>query len=182
MMMWRRTLVGMGIVLSCAAGAFGQAADTPYQIRAIANLKPHDTIVVSNSGASSTQPSPQNGGLCANIYALSATSGLLVECCACRVAPNAMAQIGVVSDILANPKKRPKSIVLKVMGSSGSSEVCNPGTVATGPDVLVTGMLVWKDQIPFTPSTLSAAELAHLNSQCSGLHPSASICPVCQPQ
>lgn len=180
--MWRRTLVGVGIVLSGAVAAFGQAADTPYQIRAIANLKPKDTIVVSNSGASSTQPSPQNGGLCANIYALSATSGLLVECCSCRVAPNAMASIGVVSDILANPKKRPKSIVLKAMASSGNNDVCNPGTVATGADVLVTGMLVWKDQIPFTSSTLSAAELSHLNSQCSGLHASGNVCPVCQPQ
>jgi len=181
-MVWRRTVMGMGLVVACATTVFGQSADTPYQIRAIANLKPHDTIVISNSGASSTQPSPQNGALCANIYALSATSGLLVECCSCRVAPNAMASIGIVSDILGNPKKRPKSIVLKVMGSTGNSDVCNPGTVATGPDVLATGMLLWKDQIPFTPSTLSAAELSHLNSQCAGLHATGNICPVCQPQ
>ena len=178
----RNALVGVAMVLWGVTAAFGLAADTPYQIRAIANLKPKDTIVVSNSGASSTVASPQNGSLCANVYALSAGSGILLECCSCLVGPDTLTSIPVVSDILANPKHRPSSVVLKVMASTGTSQVCNGGTVGTGADVLVTGMLLWKDQIPFTSATLSAAELTHLDAECAAKHPSGNTCPACTPQ
>ena len=64
--------VTSGLVLGVAAVAFGQAADTPFQVLPITTLKSKDAASVSNSGASSTVASPQNGTLCANVYGLSA--------------------------------------------------------------------------------------------------------------
>lgn len=179
--MKRVSVVTLGLVLLGTSTAFGQAADTPYQVRALTNLKGKDAIVVSNTGASSTVALPQNGNLCANVYALD-TSGQLLNCCSCVVRPDNLVAIGVLADVLENPKPKPKAVVLKMMASAGSQGVCNAGTVGTGNNFLVTGMVPWIRDEPFTPSTLSAAELTSLNNRCLTLHQTPNTCVVCRQQ
>lgn len=180
--MVRHAVMVVGLLLCSSAIASGQAADTPYQVRVVTNLKKKDTIHFTNSGASSTTTSPQNGKLCMNVYAF-AGNGPMLDCCACPVAPNGLAVLGIVKDVLAGRKPAPKSVVLKVMASTGGGNAvdCNAATVGTGANVLATGMLPFKGESPFTPSTLSAAELNTLLTQCGFLHPDANICPACRP-
>lgn len=178
--MYVRMLMTVGLVLGLSATAFGQAADTPYQVRFAFKLKGSDLMHVSNSGASSTVAAPvQNGALCANIYAMAADTGLMLNCCACKVPPNALRSISIENDVLEGAKPRPKAVGLKIMASTGVAGVCNAGTVGTGANVLVTGLTAWKAELPFTPSTLSAAELVHLNAQCLALHADPRTCESC---
>jgi hypothetical protein len=177
--MLKHAFVTVGMVLGFASVALGQAADTPFQVRAIASLKSKDAIVVSNDGASSTVASPQNGRACVNTYAFASDSGQLLDCCACPVPANAQFSIAIISDLLENPKPKPKSVVLKLMASTGTAGVCNPTTVATGSNVLMTGMVAWKGETPFTPATLSAAELSAILNQCTTKQPSGRICSSC---
>ena len=167
--MVKHALVTLGLALCSPMLASAQAADTPFQMRAVTNLKTHDAIVVSNSGATA-----QN--LCANAYALAASDGELLECCSCEVAPDALRSIPIVADLLANPKPRPKAVVLKLTATALGGG-CNAGSVES----LVAGLTAWKGETPFTPATLSAGEYAGLTSQCATLHPSAQICGACQP-
>jgi hypothetical protein len=169
-------LLSVGFTLCFSSLAFGQASDTPFQIRALTNLKPKDAIVVTNSNASNAAT-----GICADVYALAADDGHLLDCCGCVVPPNGLRSIPITADILENPKPKPKVVVLKLMASSGVAGVCNAGTVDTGGDNLVTGMLVWKGDVPFSPATLSAGELSKLNTQCSALHASPVTCAACLP-
>ena len=85
---------------------------------------------------------------------------------------------------------KPHTTVVKLMASSGTGGICNAATVGTGANVLVTGMLAWLtvstsssilafNKASFVPSTLSAAELTALDSQCStiGSRVCNSTCP-----
>lgn len=180
--MGRHAVVTLGFILCYAANAFGQAADTPYQIRFANNLKKKDTILLSNSGASSTVPSPQNGRLCMNVYAFG-SSGPMLDCCSCPVAANSLVALNLVKDVLGDRKAFPKSLVIKLMATTGGGNAanCNAATAASGANVLATGMLAWKGESPFTPATLSAAELSSLVTQCGFLHPTPNTCPPCPP-
>jgi hypothetical protein len=172
------------LVLLPAKNAFAQAADSPYQVGVVTNdlTRGDATVSFSNTGASATTIS--NGALCMNVYAMAAANGSapspVSACCSCKLQPNGYATASVNTDILAGVSPRPKNIALKLMASTGTAGVCNAGTVGTGANVLATGMVAWLGQpqpatfgapglpnIPFTPSTLSAAELTRLNSQCS---------------
>ncbi len=178
--MLKHVLVTMCVVLGGASLAFAQAADGPFQVRFATNLKKKDVINLSNSGASSTIAIPQNGALCANLYAFSA-GGPMIGCCSCRVPPNSLEAVPVVADVLADAKQFPKNVVLKAMASKGGPSGCSGVNVGTGSDVLMTGMLAWKGDNPFVPSTLSAAELNSLNTQCALLHGSGNACASCPP-
>ena len=180
--MWRRVIMTVGLVVVSAGMAFAQASDTPFQVRTVTNLKKKDTIQFTNTGATSTVAIPQNGKLCMNVYAFS-TTGPMLDCCTCPVAANSLAVLGIVTDVLAGRKPFPKSLVLKVMASTGGGNAvsCNPTTVASGSDNLATGMLAWKGDASFSPATLSAAELSSIITQCGILHASPVVCPACQP-
>lgn len=176
--MMKQAVVAVGVVLGLASVAAAQSTDSPFQVQVVAKLKKKDVIRATNTGASSTVAIPQNGALCANVYAFS-TAGPLIGCCACRLAPNSFASIPIVADVLGSPKPIPKDVVLKVMASSGNQGACEPGAVGTGGNVFVTGFVGWKNETQFAPATLSAAELSSLNTQCSILHPTPSICASC---
>jgi hypothetical protein len=185
------------LVLLLAKDAFAQAADTPYQVGVVTNdLTRSDALLAfSNTGASATTVT--NGALCVNVYAMSAANGTapsaVSACCTCKVQPNGFASVSVNTDILAPVSPKPKNAVIKLMASTGTGGVCNAQTVGTGANVLATGMVAWQTQpqsaqfgapgnpnIPFTPSTLSAAELTRLNTQCTNF--SVRTCnAVCNP-
>ena len=180
--MLKHAFVVVGLILGFAGVVHAQALDGPFQVRAVPSLKSKDAIVVSNDGASSTVASPQNGLVCANTYAFASDTGLLLDCCSCPVPANAQFSIAVLSDLLENAKPKPKSVVLKLMATTGTSGVCNPTTVGTGSNVFMTGMVSWwKGETPFTPATLSAAELSAVSTQCTTKQPSGRICSSCVP-
>ena len=62
-----------------SVAAFGQAADTPFQVRYASNLAIGDSVVnITNTGASSTVAFPtQNGNICANVYVFSPDEQLI---------------------------------------------------------------------------------------------------------
>ena len=164
----------------CFAGrAFGQGFDTPFQVRAYAGLKPKDAITVTNTGASSNAINPQNGALCANAYALSATTGDVLDCCSCPVAPNALVSIPIIDDLLEHQKPKSKNVVVKVMATVVPPPFCDPSSVGIGANSLATGILASQGEIPFTASTLSASELTRLNGQCGAIHPGGNGCFAC---
>jgi hypothetical protein len=173
-MMFKRGIAGLWFVLCIATGARAQV-DTTFQVRAVPSLKGTDPIVVSYDGAAGV-PS-----ICVNVYAFSASTGALLDCCSCRVPADALATISIINDVLEKPKVKPKQLVLKLLASTGAAFTCNAGAVGTGNDNLVTGLLAWKGGTPFTPSTLSAAELTSIDAQCSGIHFGGSICAACVP-
>lgn len=172
-----------------ASTANAQASDTPFQVNFATDLLSTPTLItVSNTGASSTVASPvQNGALCANTYAFS-TSGPLLACCSCKVAANNLRQMSVRNDVLQSANKAPPdSVVLKIMASTGAAGACNAATVTTGADVLATGLGAWSRKgsasfnngVHFTASTLSAAELTAIKTQCALLEPSGRACGSC---
>jgi hypothetical protein len=166
-----------GLMLCVATGAHAQALDFPFQVRAVPSLKGNDAIVVSYNGASG-QSVPS---MCVNVYAFSASSGAMLDCCNCLVPADAMATIPIISDLLEKPKVKPKQLVLKLMASTGTAFACDASAVGTGANVLATGMLAWKGGTPFTPSTLSAAELTSIDNQCAGIHSPGRVCTACVP-
>ncbi len=165
---------------------------------------------MGNSGASATVVSNgqiTNGQICVNAYAISPDTGQLVSCCSCRVAANVLNSLRVKTDLVGTFNVPPSnSVLVKLMASTGSGGTCNPQTVGTGANVLVTGMLAWGMNLhllpgsstgggfgfgstgasstygivetAFTPSTLSAAELTSLNAQCTTK--GGGICNTCK--
>lgn len=175
--MLKHTVLTLGLVLGITATAFGQAQDTPYQVRFAANLKKSDAIRITNSGA--------NGGvaqgtkICASVYAFS-PDGTMLDCCSCPVPPNGLVSLSIAQDVLADRRPRPKDVFLSVLASSGSGGNCNAASVGIN-DALVTGMVAWKGEEKFAPATLSASELSSVDTRCGILHVTANICPACRP-
>jgi hypothetical protein len=182
MKMTRYAIAGLLALVCAPNGALAQAADTLWQIGVVTeDLTKLDTnVAVSNTGASSTVASPQNGGICVNVYATSAPSTSIAACCTCRVPANALREFSLAKDVLGSVQPRARMSVVKLLASTGSSGSCNAATVATGSDVLVTGMVGWLvaatsssapafGKTPTLPATLSAAELASITNQCSSL-------------
>jgi hypothetical protein len=181
--------------IAFAATAFGQAADTPFQVSYASNLVAGDSYVdLSNTGASSTVAFPQNGNICVNVYTYD-PSEELVSCCACPVTPNGLASLSVKQDLVSNTLTPgvPGSVVIKLLASAGPAP-CNASTVGTGGNVLVTGMVAWdttltqntstgvfeSNRVAFTPATLSAAELARATTLCGFIQANGSGFGICR--
>jgi cytochrome c553 len=179
------TVTASLLVLLPANYAFAQAADTPYQVGVVTNdlTRSDASVTMSNTGASATTTT--NGALCMNVYAMSAANSAspsaVAACCTCHIQPNGYVTASVNNDILFGVSPRPKNVVIKLMASTGTAGACNGSTVGTGANVLATGMVAWMGSpqsaqlgapatpnASFTASTLSAAELTRLNSQCGG--------------
>lgn len=188
----KRILFTIALTVLGAAAAFGQAGDTPFQILYFANLNAGEPVInMGNSGASATTVTAgliTNGQLCVNAYAVSPDTGQLVSCCSCRVAANILSSLRVKTDLVGTSNVPPSnSVLVKLIGSSGSGGTCNPQTVGFGANFLLTGMLARGTNLhllptstsffsspsyglvetSFTPATLSAAELVSLTNQCT---------------
>lgn len=179
-------------------GLFAQAADTPYQVRHFANIQIGDAVInATNTGASSTVSSPQNGDLCANYYVLNATDATLLSCCSCLVKANTVQSLNLLDLLGVAPPTN--SAIVKMMATVAAAGSCNAATVAIGANVLATGLDVWGSharlvraypgavpttavyhETAFTPSTLSAAELTALNAKCTAKSASPGICAACR--
>ena len=134
------------VLLGSASVAFGKAADTPFQVRYVGNLNYSDSVVdISNTGASSTVASPQNGALCANIYAISPDTGKVTGCCNCNVQPNVSIGLSVTSDILGGAVPASNASMIKILATTGAGGCTGVSatTAGTGANVLATGLVAW---------------------------------------
>ncbi len=147
--------LSIAAVVAFSTAAFGQASDTPFQIRYFGYLNGGDSFInLSNSGAGSTIASPQNGLVCANLYAISPGTHALIACCSCLLPANGLQSVNVTADLLGGGANIPpsNSVVVKSMASNGNSVACNASTVGIGGNVLVIGMLIWGTSIRPIPN------------------------------
>ena len=167
------------------------AHDTPFQVRYATNLQLGDArIYLTNTGANATT-------LCANVYGFTPDEQL-VACCSCLVTPNGLASLSAWRDLLSDVPPvlpRPNALVLKLVATPGpTASSCDAGVVGDTAHPIVPGLAAWGTSAepsgffssppfimatPFTPSTLSAAELASLDAQCHSLHSTPHLCPSC---
>ena len=184
--------IGLVCALAGAIAAYGQVSatnvtlDGPFQVRYASNLQIGDSIInITNSGAT-------GGNICANVYTFSPDEQL-ISCCSCTVTPNALVSLSANSDLVSNTltPAHPTSIVIKLLGSTGT---CN----AAAPGALASGLLAWGTTLhsssavaggnfgtetAFSPATLSAGELARITSFCGFIQANGSgfgICSSCR--
>jgi hypothetical protein len=171
------------VALALSTVAFAQA-DTTFQVRYASNLNVGDSVInITNTGANS------GSNICANVYTFSPDEQL-ISCCSCTVTPNALVSLSAKTDLISNTLTPavPNSIVIKILGTTGPS--CNAST----PGTQTSGLAAWGTTLhatptagafaltetPFTPATLSAAELAKISSFCGFIQANGSGFGICR--
>jgi len=182
---------GTGNDVTLTAVAAAVTHDTPFQVGYAANLQFGDArIYLTNTGANATI-------LCANVYGFTPDERL-VACCSCLVTPNGLASLSVGRDLLSDVPPalpRPNALVLKLLATQGTTaSSCDAGVAGDSAHPLVPGLAAWGTstepssfvgspplvmETPFTPSTLSAAEVTSLTTQCHNLHSTPHLCRSC---
>lgn len=163
------------------------------------------------NGASLTGPGfGPVGNICVNVYAFSPDEQL-VSCCSCLITPNGLVSLSVYDSLRSNTLTgvTPNSMTIKLLatgaGAAFTGTSCTNSAAAAGSAAfpIVAGMAAWGTtaHIPgagavpgaptpfaitetaFTPSTLSAGELASINNRCLNIIGNGSgfgICRSCQ--
>jgi hypothetical protein len=138
--------------------------DSAFAVRYASNLAIGDSVVnFSNAGTSSTDAgitggAPQNGDICANIYAYSPDEQL-VSCCSCNVTPNALNSISAKNDLASNTLTPiiPSALVIKVLATEGGAKCTASRAASVGEKDLRAGLLAWGTTIHALPSLPGAA-------------------------
>jgi hypothetical protein len=192
--------------LAFATAAFAQTADSPFQVRYAANLNIGESYIdITNTGANGAALlgpglGVQTGNICVNVYAFDASEEL-VSCCSCLVTPDQTVNLGVTRDLTSKTLTGvvPTSVTVKLLSTlagTGSTACQNSAATLTAA-AIVPGMAAWgttlhptptagsfaTTETPFTPSTLSAGELASITGRCSAIIGNASgfgICASCK--
>ncbi len=196
--------------IACSMVAAAQnpiTADSPFQVRYASNLSVGDSVInLTNTGANGASLyGPGFGGatgnICVNVYALDPGEEL-VSCCSCLVTPDGLASLSVVNDLISNTETsvRPTSVVIKLVstlaGGNGTGTSCADSAATASAATLATGLAAWGTTLhaspsgtmsvtetAFTPSTLSAGELASISGRCRaiiGNATGAGICASCR--
>ena len=202
--MLRKCLVLLVLLLPIAALAQNPiTADSPFQVRYFANLNQGDSFInLSNSGAANTN-------LCVNVYTF-APDEQEISCCSCVVTPNALESLSVKNDLISNTLTPavPSSVVVKLIATTGGA--CNAANAGTGntisagllawgttyrqitttvttpspywwqPPKTTTTTNSFVTETAFTPSTLSAGELARATSLCANIQANGSGFGICR--
>jgi hypothetical protein len=188
-------------------------ADSPFQVRYAANLTAGESYIdISNSGANGAPLlgpgfGGASGNICVNVYAFSPDEQL-ISCCSCLVTPDGLVHLGVNADLTSKTLTGviPTSVVVKLVstlaGAAGTGTSCSnsaatvvPGLVAPAAGAIVPGLLAWgttlhpqgaavvTTETAFTPSTLSAGEIASISGRCASILGNGSgfgICNSCK--
>jgi hypothetical protein len=176
----------------------------------ISNSGARGGVSLTGPGSGGTGAS-EGGAICVNAYVFSPDEQE-VACCSCPVTPNALVSWSVKNDLISNTLTGvvPTSVVVKLLatvpvGGSCNNSAANAATATIAPGeeawmttthaitTTTTGAGWWQpptttttavlDETPFTPSTLSASELASLANRCQnivGNGSGAGICRSCQ--
>lgn len=207
------TLSNVTSTVTTTNGGTGLAASAAlvvgnvFQVRYFSNLGIGDSVFnITNTGESSTTASPtQNGNICVNVYSFSPDEQLSA-CCSCLLTPNALANNSARSDLITNTltPDAPNALVVKLVASTGTltasgTTICNAATVATGTNVLTTGLAAWGTTLhalparpgspattygvtetPFTAGSLSVAELTRITTLCNFIEANGSGFGICR--
>lgn len=196
----RKALV---VVILLCIGALAQnpvTADSPFQIRYVANLDKGDSLInITNTGTT-------DANICVNTYVF-APDEQLVACCSCVVVPNSLRSYSVNQDLVSNTNTPAveNAVTIKLLATSGGA--CNaaaPGAPASGlaawattdhpitktttvpntywwlPPVTTTVTKDYISETSFTPSTLGAAELARISALCGFIQSNGSGYGICR--
>ena len=122
----------------------------------------------------------------------------LVSCCSCLVTPDGLVSLSVVNDLISNTLTgvRPSSVVVKLIstiaGTGGSGTSCTNSAATASFPALAIGLAAWGTTIhasaagfattetAFTPSTLSAGELASVTNRCTNIIGNGSTFGICR--
>jgi hypothetical protein len=207
--MYLRNVILAAAALSTAAFAQNPiTADSPFQVRYAANLNLGESYIdIVNTGANGAPLlGPGFGGaagnICVNVYAFSSDEQL-VSCCSCLVTPNAVVNLGVNRDLTVKTLTGvvPNSVTVKLLstlaGTGGTGTSCTNSAATASTATLATGLAAWgttlhttptagttaTTETAFTPSTLSAGELASISGRCASILGNGSgfgICSSCR--
>ena len=204
--MYLRNVILVALVLAVAAIA--QSADSPFQVRYAANLNIGESYIdITNTGANGAPLlGPGFGGaagnICVNVYAFDPGEEL-ISCCSCLVTPDQTVNLGVNRDLTVKTLTGvvPTSVTVKLLatlaGTAGSGTSCTNSAATATAAGIVSGMAAWgttlhatptagayaTTETPFTPSTLSAGELASITGRCASILGNGSgfgICSSCR--
>jgi hypothetical protein len=164
-------------------------ADSPYQIKYVPNLDIGDSVInITNTGAQGAglttgTAATVTGAICANVYVFDPTEEI-VSCCSCPVTPNGLVSLSAKSDLINDPlfPRTPTSIVIKIVATAPVSGSCSASALLAGSPTPVAGLVIsgttlhvnpsaataayGVTETPFSPSSLSAGEMARLAYTC----------------
>jgi hypothetical protein len=176
----------------------------------ITNSGARGGVSLTGPGSGGTGAS-EGGAICVNAYVFSPDEQE-VACCSCPVTPNGLVSWSVKSDLVSNPLTPavPTSVVVKLLASVPVGGSCNNSAAGAATETLAPGMEAWMTtthvittvkpatfpgqkptttltpvltETSFTPSTLSAGELASIAGRCSDIVGNGSgfgICHSCR--
>jgi hypothetical protein len=176
-------------------------------VRYAANLNIGESYIdITNTGANGAPLlgpgfGGASGNICVNVYAFDAGEEL-ISCCSCLVTPDQTVNLGVNRDLTVKTLTgvQPTSVTVKLLatlagtGGSGSSCTNSAAQVQNAATVIVSGMTAWgttlhaapttpvtyaTTETAFTPSTLSAGELASAGGRCASILGNGSGFGVC---
>jgi len=159
-----------------------------FLVKYVTNLQAGDSFInITNTGAAgagrgSGTSAAITGSLCVNVYAFEANEEI-VSCCSCAVTPNGLVSLSARRDIAANSlfnAGTPTSLIIKLVATAPVGGSCVNSAAAVAAGTLSEGMAAWGTTLhankaagtyavtetPFTPATLSTAELARLAYTC----------------
>jgi len=175
-----RSLTVLCVALAGVLLGTVSVAQDVYQVNYYANAQtdaPDATVYIDNPGANNYT------NLCAMIYVFTYDQQM-AECCGCNESPNNLNTLSVNSDLTSNPLTStiPTTGVIKIVSAAVNASPCDP--TANGGYVATLDMRAWAThpnirggnpdprpnpvtETPFLDASLSAAELAALQSQCA---------------
>jgi hypothetical protein len=187
-----------GMCSANAAASLVFSAPLPesvFQVRYASNLTAGDSFVdLSNSGLNGAPLlgpgfGPAVGNVCANVYVFSPDEQL-ISCCSCTVTPNALLSLSVKNDLISNTLTgvMPTSAVIKIVGSTPGAGTLSGGLVAWGTTIHASPVAGTAEAVGpfavtetrFTPSTLSAGELASISGRCASILANGSGYGICR--
>jgi fimbrial isopeptide formation D2 family protein len=156
-----------------------------FSVNYAANLNVGDSFVdFTNSGSSN------GANLCVNLYAFDPAEEL-ISCCTCSVTPNGLQTLSIQQSLISNPltPAAPTAIVIKAIATTGTCNASTPSAANLAPGALAWGTTLHQTigsaayqvtERPFSPATLSAAELAHITSTCGYIQSNGSGFGICK--
>lgn len=199
--MYLRNVILAALVLSIAA--FAQS-DAPFQVRYAANLTAGESYInITNTGANGAPVlgpgfGGASGNICVNVYAFDPGEEL-ISCCSCLVTPDETVNLGVNRDLTVKTLTGvvPTSVTVKLLatiaGTGGTGTSCTNTAATATAAAVVSGLAAWgttlhatpttgtfaTTETAFTPSTLSAGELASITGRCASILGNGSSFGVC---
>lgn len=171
--------VALMLALCVTGTAFAQTytADNFYQVRYWVNstTQPSNVRIVNTGANGAALSGPETFTTCANLYAF-ATNGQLTSCCTCPVPSNGLVSLPVQNNFVPFGNSVPSALVFKMIatGPNASGVCAGAATAGLAGSPLVTGLLSWittgAEEYAFSPSTLSAGELAKATGLCATLN------------